>query len=156
MTMPAFRSQLDAHGPGGAWIFLAIPFDVAATFGGRGRVPVTGTINGFPFRTSLLPIGDGTHRMAVSKPMQQGATATAGDIVEVAIERDDAERVVDVPPDLERAIAASTAADATFATLAYSHRKAHVDWIAGAKQQTTRERRIASAVEMLAAGKKRS
>jgi hypothetical protein len=154
--MPTFQSPLNAHGPGGAWVFLPIPFDVAATFGGKGRVPVAGTINGFPFRSSLLPIGDGTHRMAVSKPMQHGAKARPGDVVDVVMERDDAERVLDVPDDFERAIAASPAARATFAALAYSHRKAYLEWVDTAKQTATRERRIASAVEMLAAGKKRS
>jgi hypothetical protein len=153
--MQKFRARLEAHGPGGAWVFLPIPFDVAVTFGGKGRVPVIGTINGFAFRSSLLPLGDGTHRMAVSKPMQTGARAVAGEQVDVTMERDDAKREVDVPPELGRALADAAKARATFDALAYSHQKAYTDWVAGAKAAETRERRAAKAAEMLAAGKKR-
>lgn len=36
---------------------LSAPFDVEETFGTKARVPVRGTINGFPFRSSLMPMG---------------------------------------------------------------------------------------------------
>jgi hypothetical protein len=65
-----FSAQLIGRGPNGAWTFLAVPFDVAATFGSRARVAVRGTINGAPFRNSLLPNGDGTHSMPVNKDLR--------------------------------------------------------------------------------------
>jgi Domain of unknown function (DUF1905) len=49
-----------------AW--LNAPFDVVKVFGTRARVPVRGTLNGFQFRTSLMPMG-GCHGMAVNKTM---------------------------------------------------------------------------------------
>jgi hypothetical protein len=42
-----------------------------APFGTRARIAVRGTINGFPFRSSLMPVG-GCHGMAVNKTMRQG------------------------------------------------------------------------------------
>ena len=152
--MPEFHERLEARGPGGAWIFITVPFDAAAEFGGRGRVPVAGTINGFAFRSSLLPVGDGTHRLAVNKSMQAGAQAAAGDLVAVVMRRDDDERIVEVPDELRHALAGAPAAAATFEQFAYSHRKAYVDWVASAKASETRERRAAKAVSMLASGKK--
>jgi hypothetical protein len=151
--MREFQATLEARGPGGSWIFITIPFDAAAAFGSRGRIPVKGTINGFAFRSSLLAVGDGTHRMAVSKPMREGAKASAGDRVAVTMARDDAERTVEVPGELQRALAGAPDAAATFERFAYSHRKAYVEWIASAKQAETRERRAAKAVTMLASGK---
>jgi len=152
--MRQFQAPLEARGPGGAWIFITIPFDAAEAFGSRGRIPVVGTINRFAFRTSLLAVGDGTHRMAVSKPMRAGAKADAGDIVEVTLERDDAQRTVAVPDELLRALAGAPDAAATFERFAYSHRKAYAAWIDAAKQPATRERRAAKAVTMLASGMK--
>jgi hypothetical protein len=152
--MREFQATLEARGPGGSWIFITIPFDAAAVFGSRGRVPVTGTINGFAFRSSLLAVGDGTHRMAVSKPMRTGAKATAGDLVMVTMSRDDEERSLEVPGELARALAGAPDAATTFERFAYSHRKAYIDWIASAKQPETRERRAAKAVTMLASGKR--
>ena len=41
---------------------LSAPFDVEKTFGTPARVPVRGTINGFPFRSSLMPMPPGAPR----------------------------------------------------------------------------------------------
>jgi hypothetical protein len=68
-----FVGKLTARGPGGAWTFLPIPFSVEDEFGTKSRVSVSGTINGYPFRNSLMPNGDGTHSMAVSRELQAGA-----------------------------------------------------------------------------------
>jgi hypothetical protein len=62
-----FEGKLIARGPGGAWTFLPIPFGVEQPFGTKARVPVSGTINKFAFRNSLLPEGDGTHSMTVGE-----------------------------------------------------------------------------------------
>jgi hypothetical protein len=147
-----FEAKLTSHGPAGAWTFLYVPFSVEEVFGSKARVAVSGTMNGFKFRNSLLPMGDGTHRMAVSKEMQLGAKAAAGDTVKVTMELDRAERTVDVPSELEKAFKKNKKAAEFFATLSYSHKKAYTDWIAGAKQDATRESRTAKAVEMLDAG----
>ena len=56
-----FTSKLQSVGPMGAWTRLMLPFDVEKALGSRGRVSVRGTINGFPFCTSIFPNGDGTH-----------------------------------------------------------------------------------------------
>jgi hypothetical protein len=89
-----FEVKLMSKGPGGAWTYLPIPFDVQTVFGSKARVSVKGSINGFPFRNSLMPEGDGTHTMAVNKELQTGAKAKAGDLVRVILERDETERAV--------------------------------------------------------------
>jgi hypothetical protein len=62
-----FKARLIAKGPGGAWTYLPIPFDVYQALGSKSRFSVAGTFNEFPFRNSLMPEGDGTHSMMVSK-----------------------------------------------------------------------------------------
>jgi hypothetical protein len=147
-----FEAKLTSRGPGGAWTFLYIPFNVEEAFGSKARVSVSGTINGFPFRNSLLPMGDGTHRMAVSKEMQACAKATAGDTVNVTMEVDRAERTVEVPKELVQTLKKNKKAAEFFGSLSYSHKRAYADWVGGAKQEATRESRAAKAIEMLAAG----
>ena len=134
-----------------AW--LNAPFDVVEVFGTRARVPVRGTINGFPFRTSLMPM-DGCHGMAVNKTMRDGAGVGAGDTVTVVMERDEAERVVEVPPLLQKELAKSKAAQATWKKLAFTNQKEIVVSINGAKQEDTRQRRLAKAMDILKTGKK--
>jgi hypothetical protein len=150
--MQKFETKLTPRGPGNAWTFLYIPFSVEQVFGSKARVAVTGTMNGIPFRNSLLPMGDGTHRMAVSKELQASAKAAAGDTVKMTMELDKAERTVEVPEDLAQALKKNKKAGEFFAALSYSHKRAYTDWVGGAKQQATRESRAAKAVEMLAAG----
>jgi hypothetical protein len=57
-----FRATLEPAGDNGAWVVLTPPFSVEEAFGSRARVAVRGTMNGFAFRTSLFPAGDGTHQ----------------------------------------------------------------------------------------------
>ncbi|MFQ5700514.1 MAG: YdeI/OmpD-associated family protein [Acidobacteriota bacterium] len=149
-----FKAKLVGRGPKGAWTFLTVPFSVEKTWGTRARLSVKGTINGKPFRNSLMPEGDGTHSMMVNKTLQKAAGAGAGETVRVTIEPDKAPRRVAVPAGLEAALAKNRKASDFFAGLSYSAKKAYTDWIAGAKKEETRERRIARAVVMLAQGKK--
>jgi phospholipase C len=149
--MKNFKTQLTSRGPGGAWTFLEVPFSVAEAWGTKARIAVTGTMNGFAFQNSLMPNGDGTHSMMVSKALQAGAKAAAGDVVSVTMDVDRSERVVSVPVELKRALATDKTAAATFKTLSYSHRKEFADWIAGAKQEETRLRRAKKAISMVLA-----
>ena len=52
---------------------IVIPFDVLKVFGTRARVPVRGTLNGYAFRGSLFPVGDGRHYMVVRKGLREAA-----------------------------------------------------------------------------------
>jgi hypothetical protein len=150
-----FEAKLQGKGPGTAWTFLPIPFDVQKAFGSKARVPVMGTINGFPFRNSLMPEGDGTHSMMVNKELQKGARATAGDTVAVVIELDQTPRTVAMPEDLKALLNKHKPAEAAFTKLAYSHKKEFLDWITSAKKPETRAKRLEKTIEMLAAGKRR-
>ena len=150
-----FKTKLIAIGPSGAWTILRAPFNVAEVFGTKGRVAVSGTINGFAFRNSLMPEGDGNHRMMVGKDLQAGAKAKAGDIVTVVLDRDTEKRTVEVPDELAAALRKSKKAATFFAALSPSCQSEYATWIAGAKQPSTRSTRTAKAIEMLAAGIKR-
>ena len=59
------------------------------------------------------------------------------------------------PPYLVAALKKNAKARATFAGLTPGQQREYVDWLVEAKQPATRERRLAQAVEWLAAGKQR-
>src|SRR5579864_434467 len=104
---------------------LKPPFDVAEVFQRKGRVPVKGTINGFPFRSSLMNMGEG-HMMVVNAQLRAGAHCKAGDTVNIVIERDDAKRTVAVPAALKKIINSDPKAKALWATLSFTHQKEYV------------------------------
>jgi hypothetical protein len=148
-----FDAKLIARGPGKAWVFLDFPVAVSKKLPTRGRVALRGTMNGFAFRISAFPTGDGTHQIAVNKALQAGARARPGDRVHMTIEVERAPPVVKVPEDLKAALRGSAKARENFEKLSYSHRKGYVDWIMGAKKPETRGRRLRQAVERLSKGK---
>lgn len=144
-----FRIVLEKADDGSA-CGIRMPFDVAKVFGTRGRVPVCGTINGYPFRSTLSPMGGG-HMMPVNRALRDGAGIAAGETISVLLERDDQPRAVAVPADLAAALAADHAARAAWDRTSYTHRREYVEAIEDAKRPETRARRIARTVGALAA-----
>jgi uncharacterized protein YdeI (YjbR/CyaY-like superfamily) len=80
----------------------------------------------------------------------------AGDEVEMAIELDVAPREVEVPEALSAALAADRQAGESFERMAFTHRKEYARWVAEARHQQTRQRRVQQALEMIRAGKTRT
>ena len=147
-----FKVKLDGA-ESGERAALSAPFDVEETFGTRARVPARGTINGFAFRSSLMPMG-GCHRMVVNKQMRDAAGVKAGDIVSVVLERDDAARTVDPPPLLKKELAKNKTARENWEKLPFTHQKEMVRSITDVKQEETRQRRFAKVMDVLTNGKK--
>jgi hypothetical protein len=145
---------------------LTPPFDVVEVFGTRARVPVRGTINGYPFRSSLMPMGDclqgkgspsrlsPSHMMPVCKALRDGAGVKPGDTVSVVMERDEDKRIVDAPPALKKELAKNKTAQANWEKLSFTIQKEIAVSIRGAKQEETRLRRLAKAMDILKTGKK--
>ena len=147
-----FNAELVGRGPGGAWTYLEIPFSVTEVFGRKGQVPVRATINGFTFRSSLMPRA-GVHILGVGKDILAAAGAATGDTVKVDLAFDDAPRTVEIPDDFQATLADVPEQAEAFKALSYSHKKEYVDWIESAKRPETRRSRIHKAIEMLAAKK---
>jgi hypothetical protein len=143
-----FKGRIENPGGGGA--FVRIPFDVEAAFG-RKRVPVRATIDGEPYRGTLVRMGEPCHILIVLKEIRQKIGKDFGDEVEVTLEEDTAPRLVEVPPDLQKALDENPSARAAFDRLAYTHRREYVNAILEAKRPETRQRRIRQTIETLKA-----
>lgn len=149
MTGKRFTAVLEASGRGGGhWV--EVPFDAKQAFG-EARPPVRGTVNGTPFRSRLAVYGGATY-LGLTKEVRTAAGLEVGSKVAVVIERDDSPREVEIPEPLARALKRDQAASAAFDKLAFTHRKEYAQWIAEAKRDETRERRVMKAIEMLREG----
>ena len=154
MTIHSFEAVLIRPEGVGTWTYLNIPQDMSATFGSRGQVKVKGTINGYPFRSTALPKGDGSHYLVVGISIRDQIGAIQGNTVKVMLELDVEEREVNVPEDLVQALESLPLAKSVFNQLSYSHKKEYVNWILCARQAETRQRRIEKALMLLSQGKK--
>ena len=142
-----FKAKIEGK-EAGVVAAITPPVDVPEMFGTRARVPIRGTINGFPFRSSLMPCG-GRHMMPVNKVLREGAGVRPGDTVDVVMERDEAERTVEAPPQLKKELARNKKAREKWETLSFSHKKEMAIAIRDAKQEETRARRLAKIMQVL-------
>ncbi|MBI4286437.1 MAG: DUF1905 domain-containing protein [Chloroflexi bacterium] len=149
MPKQVFQTRLERQGGTGSWTYITLPFDVAAVFGSKAQVKVRGTVNGVPYRSSVMPFGDGTHYMVVNRAIREAAGAKAGDTVTVELDIDREPRTVELPAELVEALGASPEAKAFFDKIPYSHKKEYVDFITEAKKPETRRKRVAKSIEML-------
>ena len=149
-----FKATLVKPDAPGTWTYLVAPFKVEEIFGSKAQVKVKGTINGVPYRSSLMPASDGTHYMVVQKALRDKAGITRGSMAHVVMDIDTKPRVVETPPELENALGLSEEAGSVFGKLSYSHKKEYVDWITSAKKEETKLRRVQKAISMLEEGKR--
>jgi hypothetical protein len=81
-----FRARIQGR-EAGVVAAIARPVDVVEYFGTHARVPIRGTINGFPFRSSPMPCGN-VRMMPVDKVLCASAGVQPGDTADVVMERD--------------------------------------------------------------------
>jgi uncharacterized protein YdeI (YjbR/CyaY-like superfamily) len=115
---------------------------------------VKGTIDGVPFRSSLIPRGGGEVFVIVNNDMRARIGKKEGETVRLELELDSSPVVVRVPPALRQALDRHPKAKAVFEAFTPSQRLAYVRWVAEAKQDATRDRRLAAAVEKLGRGER--
>ena len=146
-----FRATVELNGKTATGI--EVPAEVVTALGAGGRPPVTVTIGGHAYRTTVARMG-GRFLIPLSAENRTAAGVAAGDQVDVDIAPDTAPREVEVPADFAEALARDDAARATFEGLSFTHRKEWVRWVEEAKKAGTRSTRLAKTVESLRAGKR--
>ena len=135
--------------PRGKAAAVVLTDEQVATVGeGAKRFPVVATVNGHTWRTSVVRMG-GEFLLGLNREVREGARAEAGDSVDLELELDTKPREVELPPALAAALAADSEALAAFEQLSYTHRKEHARWVAEAKRDETRERRVAKTLDRL-------
>jgi len=144
-----FEARLERLRSGLNWIIIRMPFDAAKAWGTRGQIKVKGEINGFAFRTSLLPTREGWHFLLVNKQMQKGARAAEGSVARFQMELDREERTVTIPDQLKRILSEARALRRWYDDLNYSVRNDIAKWITEPKSAEARVRRAEQIAERL-------
>jgi hypothetical protein len=127
---------------------IEVPPDVVSALGSHKRPPVTVTINGHTYRSTIASMG-GRFMLPLSAENRRSAGVEAGDEVEVDVELDREPRDVEVPAELAEALNRQPLAKQRFEALSNSRKRVHTLAVEGAKTEETRQRRIEKAIAAL-------
>jgi hypothetical protein len=144
-----------------SWTFLTLPRQASAKLASRSMASVEGTFNGVAFRATLEPDGKGGHWLKVDRKLREASDAQVGEPVTVVLTplSPDQEPEPKMPADFRKALASdfpgAAKARQVWADITPIARRDWIHWIVSAKQIETRARRIKTACDMLAKGKRR-
>lgn len=119
----------------------------------KGYIRIKGTINGFSFDKSLVPVKDGPYRLFVNGIMMKGAKTAIGKIAEFLISEDERkpESVYPMPDFLRKILKKEKLVD-VFESMTMSRKKEVLRYIQRLKSPETIERNVQKLIEQLKAG----
>lgn len=130
--------------------FVDVPATVSKALGAeQANLPVRGTVEGVPVRTTLVSRGNRCHRMAIHGDIRQKLRVDTGAVLEIAIERDEESREPALPPALVVTLRQSPRAQAMFKSMTTALRRQIVRNITSVKSQEALERRVLKVVTRL-------
>ena len=130
---------------------IDIPAQISKSFGGGGYIPVQGWIEGIPITSTLIPRGQGRHRLFVHSRIWNRLKIEKGDFVEVLLTQAEPPKEPPIPEDLAVALQMTKGAAEAFRQVTSALRREFINWIQNAKQPETRAHRIRKGLPVLIA-----
>lgn len=125
---------------------IEIPDAVLVELGTHKRAPLVVTINDHSYRSTATGVA-GTCRVVFPQRERALAGVESGR-VRITLELDSGERLVEVPAELDEELE-QTGLRGAFESWSYSHRREWARWVAEAKRDETKARRIRAVIDAI-------
>lgn len=146
----AIIHKFDKKGEKTGWTYIEIPADIADTLKPKNKMSfrVKGLLDDFQIKqVALIPMGEGMFILPLNAAIRKGVRKKEGAMLSVKLEEDKSPILLD--SDFTTCLEDDEFANDFFKTLTKSHQQYFSKWIAGAKTEETKAKRIAMAVTAL-------
>jgi|SRR5215469_575978 len=126
-----------------------VPEEISCALGGKGYIPVFVSVQGLIARTTLIPAGNGQHRLFINGKIRKKVGVDAGSLVGITLRRDKKPNELDVPADVSAALCKTSGAQEAFKAITPALRREFLRWVLRAKRPETRAKRIERAISIL-------
>lgn len=132
-------------------VIALVPFDIETVFGVKNRVDVRGTIEGYTFERTLLPLGDGRHYFMLNAKMLKAIRKKAGDEVYIEIEEQENTdyKEVELPDYFLIELEENPIAKAQYEVTNPSGRRWIVQFLTEPKSADVKAKRVLKTIEVL-------
>lgn len=144
-----FRATLEQGSLALGWVIARVPFDPAGVWPKMIRLRVRGEINGYPFRSSLLPDPRGGFYLLANRAMQKAAGVHLGDTADFHLEPDLDARTAELPDELAVLLDDEPRLRSWYDSLTEYTRREIGKWITGVKTDASRMKRAEQMAERL-------
>ena len=144
-----FEARLELLQDGLGWTIVRVPFVPHEAWKTMVRLRVKGEVNGFAFRNSLFPFGDGGYFLLVNKATQKAGGVRLGEIAEFRLEPDLEPRPAELPDELAVLLDEEPGLREWYDELSESMRREIGKWIGLAKGDEARMRKAEQMAERL-------
>ena len=89
MVNCTFQGKVEIFPQKGGWVFIRVPLEITQNFkymANRGLIPITATVGKSIWKTSLMPMGDGTHFIALNAKVRKKEDIEVGDTITISFE----------------------------------------------------------------------
>lgn len=147
MKKYSFTAEIKKH-EGKDATYIEVPLDIEKEFGAK-RVKVKVKFDGIDYRGSIVKMGLPCYMIGITKEIRSKIGKTYGDAISIELEKDEEDRVIELPTEFKEKLIQNDAAYKFYGSLSYSQQRKYYQWITSAKKEETKIKRMKEAVEKL-------
>lgn len=147
MKKYSFIAEIKKH-EGKDATYIEIPLDVEKEFGAK-RVKVKVKFDDVEYRGSIVKMGLPCYMIGITKEIRNKIDKTYGDIVNVELEKDEEERIIELPTEFKEKLIQNNDAYKFYESLSYSQKRKYFQWITSTKKEEIKIKRMEEAIEKL-------